>query len=230
MRARLAAEESSRRVLCKPCLARRAGVSCPFRLARDCLGWADLDFFSHVTRDHPFQDSGLFYRFTEDAKMGGVATDGSGKKVSLCVRTRGVSYRHRMYDNSSKHMSVESKRQDKIFSFFAIRQAHAYTSDHFLLCADKDSWTALATRLFPTTSGGEPLTQADLEGVVSRDADMIGTLVDIGVSPIDEYNTQLLDNVHPANWRDAEPDGVRGSSNDAPDFVNSVYLDSFSSL
>lgn len=42
---------------------------------------ADLDYFSHVTRDHPFQDSGLFYRFTEDAKTGGVATDESGKKV-----------------------------------------------------------------------------------------------------------------------------------------------------
>lgn len=73
---------------------------------------------------------------------------------------------------------------------------------------EQDSWTLLATRLFPTTSGGEPLTQADLEGVVSRDADMIDTLVDIGVSPIDEYNTALLDNVHPAKWQDAEPDGV----------------------
>lgn len=37
---------------------------------------------------------------------------------------------------------------------------------------------------------------------------MIDTLVDIGVSPIDEYNTKLLDNVHPAKWKDAEPDGV----------------------
>lgn len=74
----------------------------------------------------------------------------------------------------------------------------------------QDSWTALATRLFPTTSGGDPLTQADLDTVVSRDANMISTLVDIGVSPIDEYNTELLDNVHPANWKDAEPDGVSG--------------------
>lgn len=41
---------------------------------------------------------------------------------------------------------------------------------------------------------------------------MIGTLVDIGVSPIDEHNTKLLDNVHPANWVDAEPDGVRDST------------------
>lgn len=63
-------------------------------------------------------------------------------------------------------------------------------------------------RIFPTTAGGDSITQTDLEAVVSRDADMIGTLVDIGVSPIDEYNTQLLDNVHPANWIDAEPDGV----------------------
>lgn len=52
-------------------------------------------------------------------------------------------------------------------------------------------------------------TQADLEAVVSRDANMINTLVEIGVSPIDEHNTTLLDNVHPANWQDAEPDGVR---------------------
>lgn len=37
---------------------------------------------------------------------------------------------------------------------------------------------------------------------------MIDTLVEIGVSPIDEYNTTLLDNVHPAKWKDAEPDGV----------------------
>lgn len=37
---------------------------------------------------------------------------------------------------------------------------------------------------------------------------MISTLVDIGVSPIDKWNTQLLDNVHPPNWVDAEPDGV----------------------
>lgn len=43
---------------------------------------------------------------------------------------------------------------------------------------------------------------------MSRDANMINTLVEIGVSPIDEHNTQLLDNVHPANWVDAEPDGV----------------------
>lgn len=74
----------------------------------------------------------------------------------------------------------------------------------------QDSWTALASRLFPTTSGEESR-QADLEAVVSRDADMINTLVEIGVSPIDQYNTELLDNVHPANWVDAEPDGVRVS-------------------
>lgn len=43
---------------------------------------------------------------------------------------------------------------------------------------------------------------------MSRDANMINTLVEIGVSPIDEHNTTLLDNVHPANWKDAEPDGV----------------------
>ena len=73
---------------------------------------------------------------------------------------------------------------------------------------EQDSWTLLSKRLFPTASGGEALTQSDLEDVVSRDADMIDTLVDIGVSPIDEYNTALLDNVHPAKWKDAEPDGV----------------------
>lgn len=72
---------------------------------------------------------------------------------------------------------------------------------------EQDSWTALASRLFPTTSSGES-TQADLEAVVSRDVDMINTLVEIGVSPLDEHNTQLLDNVHPANWVDAEPDGT----------------------
>lgn len=110
----------------------------------------DLGYFSHVTRDHPFQDGGLYYRFAEDAKSGGVAADATGQK---------------------------------------------------------DSWTALAGRLFPTTSGEES-TQADLEAVVSRDANMINTLVEIGVSPIDEHNTQLLDNVHPANWQDAEPDGT----------------------
>lgn len=77
----------------------------------------------------------------------------------------------------------------------------------FLNIRRQDSWTALAGRLFPTTSGEES-NQADLESVVSRDANMINTLVEIGVSPIDEHNTQLLDNVHPANWKDAEPDGV----------------------
>ncbi|CAM9988404.1 unnamed protein product, partial [Laminaria digitata] len=41
----------------------------------------ELDYFSHVTRDHPFQSSGLFYRFTEDSKTGGVASDESGKKA-----------------------------------------------------------------------------------------------------------------------------------------------------
>lgn len=41
----------------------------------------DLGYFSHVTLDHPFQDSGLFYRFAEDAKTGGVAADASGQKV-----------------------------------------------------------------------------------------------------------------------------------------------------
>lgn len=46
---------------------------------RTCV---DLGYFSHVTRDHPFQDSGLFYRFAEDAKTGGVAADESGQKVS----------------------------------------------------------------------------------------------------------------------------------------------------
>lgn len=81
-------------------------------------------------------------------------------------------------------------------------------SPSWLFIARQDSWTALAGRLFPTTSGEES-TQADLEAVVSRDANMINTLVEIGVSPIDEYNTELLDNVHPANWQDAEPDGVR---------------------
>lgn len=57
-------------------------------------GSADLGYFSHVTRDHPFQDSGLFYRFTEDAKSGGVAADESGHKVrrfrqSGCLDVRG---------------------------------------------------------------------------------------------------------------------------------------------
>lgn len=73
---------------------------------------------------------------------------------------------------------------------------------------EQDSWTALATRIFPTTGGGDGIRQADLDGVVSRDADMLSTLVDIGVAPLDEHNTELLDNVHPANWIDAEPDGV----------------------
>ncbi|CAN0082483.1 unnamed protein product [Pylaiella littoralis] len=72
----------------------------------------------------------------------------------------------------------------------------------------KDSWTALATRLFPTNTSPQESPQADLESVVSRDADMINTLVEIGVSPIDEHNTTLLDNVHPAKWQDAEPDGT----------------------
>lgn len=80
----------------------------------------------------------------------------------------------------------------------------------------QDSWTALAGRLFPTTSGEES-TQTNLEEVVSRDANMINTLVEIGVSPIDEHNTQLLDNVHPANWQDAEPDGVSAKNNTRDD-------------
>lgn len=41
----------------------------------------DLGYFSHVTRDHPFQDGGLYYRFAEDAKSGGVAADATGQKV-----------------------------------------------------------------------------------------------------------------------------------------------------
>lgn len=88
----------------------------------------------------------------------------------------------------------------------------------------QDSWTALGKRLFPTTSEGEPLIQTDLEGVVSRDADMICTLVDIGVSPIDEYNTELLDNVHPPNWLDAEPDGVRWCINFTGHVQHSSFL------
>lgn len=43
----------------------------------------DLGYFTHVTRDHPFKDAGLFYRFAEDARTGGVATDESGNRVSF---------------------------------------------------------------------------------------------------------------------------------------------------
>lgn len=51
------------------------------RMSRVCFA-TDLGYFTHVTRDHPFQDSGLFYRFTEDEKTGGVAADATGQKVS----------------------------------------------------------------------------------------------------------------------------------------------------
>lgn len=72
----------------------------------------------------------------------------------------------------------------------------------------QDSWTMLASRLFPTSMDVNSPKQTDLAAVVSGDVDMISTLVEIGVSPVDEYNTELLDNVHPAKWKDAEPDGV----------------------
>lgn len=45
------------------------------------LYFLDLDYFKHVTRDHTFQDGDLFYRFTEDFKLGGVVTDETGRKV-----------------------------------------------------------------------------------------------------------------------------------------------------
>lgn len=45
-----------------------------------------------MTRDHPFQSNGLFYRFTEDAHTGGVATDESGKKVKVHLYIK----RHRL--------------------------------------------------------------------------------------------------------------------------------------
>lgn len=66
----------------------------------------------------------------------------------------------------------------------------------------------MASRLFPTNMDANSPKQTDLAHVVSGDVDMISTLVEIGVSPVDEYNTELLDNVHPAKWKDAEPDGV----------------------
>lgn len=53
---------------------------------------------------------------------------------------------------------------------------------------------------------------------------MISTLVDIGVSPIDKWNTELLDNVHPPNWMDAEADGV--SEREAPVFRLQIAAES----
>lgn len=80
--------------------------------------WLDLGYFSHVTRDHPFQDSGLFYRFAEDAKTGGVAADETGQKVSTVPglvssqvneksRVRGASTRQRSADTQTNYSTLE---------------------------------------------------------------------------------------------------------------------------
>ncbi|CAM9736999.1 unnamed protein product, partial [Discosporangium mesarthrocarpum] len=112
----------------------------------------DIGVISHVTRDHPFKNEKLFYRFLDDAGTGGVGTD-----------------------------------------------------DH---TGGQSSWSMVATRMFPTTAGNHRSIQANLNGVVSRDNGMTSSLLEIGVTPLDEHNLKLLDYVHPPNWVDADGDEV----------------------
>ncbi|KAG5182768.1 mercuric reductase [Tribonema minus] len=68
------------------------------------------------------------------------------------------------------------------------------------------SWRHLTQSLFPAGDGDTM--QTDLSGIVNRDASFEATELAVGVSPLDEYNTTLLDNVHPPAWIDPPGDGT----------------------
>ncbi|CAM9164734.1 unnamed protein product, partial [Phaeothamnion confervicola] len=83
------------------------------------------------------------------------------------------------------------------------------------------SWASLGAALWPggspdsagTGGAGGTGASANLQsaaGAARRDADLQLSVLaeEIGVSPLDAFNVDLLDNVHPAAWQDPPGDGV----------------------
>eukprot|EP00210_Caulerpa_lentillifera_P008555 g8160.t1 len=109
-------------------------------------GLRQLGLFNHVTKDHPFKNEYLFYRFTEHEAFHG----GPGKKAGGSVASWGDALLGPTA-NSASNNDVQ-----------------------------------------PT------MPSLDIEGFT-------GSVKNIPVSPLDEYNTTLLDNVKPKDWEDPDP-------------------------
>jgi pyruvate/2-oxoglutarate dehydrogenase complex dihydrolipoamide dehydrogenase (E3) component len=122
------------------------------------IGQALMDepfyLFEHVTRDHPFRDDKLFYRFLEPDERGAVTTNAAtGMKASW--------------------------------------------SDFLAPVSMENAGTSGPNGLLPHV----PPTLFD--AISPKDAHVASK-----VWPLDEYNTELLNNVHPPNWQDP-----RGTNN-----------------
>lgn len=141
----------------------------------------DAGIFEHVTRDHPLKDEDMFYRFNADSDEfhGGCATP-----AQLVVIWEHEA--HSPYE--ILHVRGPSFRRGKDES------------------GQQVSWGAWAEYLI---TGGKIADRSGLQAKLPEYADATALEMDrvtnINVSPLDAYNVQLLDNVHPAKWINPEP-------------------------
>lgn len=129
-----------------------------------------LHLFEHVTRDHPFADQNLFYRFVDESERGAVKiNDATGQKFAWSDYL------------SSSSSSGNGNNSNPMMMTTAPRGGH----DNRL-------------PKFPAP---------DLANVNRKDAHVASQ-----VWPLDEHNTLLLNNVHPAEWQDPKPNSGPNAS------------------
>lgn len=70
---------------------------------------------------------------------------------------------------------------------------------------EKVSWSQWANKLLSGADNRLDNLQAGLPAYEGAEALELAAPADVDVSPLDEHNVKLLDNVHPAKWLDPEP-------------------------
>ncbi len=99
---------------------------------------------------------------------------------------------------------AHSFKNEYLFYRFAVDEDHGGVAAE----ASQESWVKWADFLSSGGAGrrGEKVLQPTLPEPDVNLASMDQVcLEEVGISPLDEYNAQLLDNVHPRAWRDPEP-------------------------
>jgi pyruvate/2-oxoglutarate dehydrogenase complex dihydrolipoamide dehydrogenase (E3) component len=131
----------------------------------------DYYLFEHVTRDHPFRDEKLFYRFLAPNERGSVATnENTGQKISWSdfLSPTGL--------NNQDTETTENKNDDD---------------------EEEEGEGTTGTVKFTDPSLLPNINPTIFDTISPKDIH-----VATNVWPLDKYNTELLNNVHPANWQD----------------------------
>ncbi|MDF1811887.1 MAG: FAD-containing oxidoreductase [Verrucomicrobiales bacterium] len=101
-------------------------------------------------------------------------------------------------------MKEHSFKDEKLYYRFKEDQDHGETAKDFE--GNPVSWAD-----FLAPFSGNPATRSLQPNIPERDPDLANFAADeldaCGVEPLDEHNIKLLDNTHPREWIDPEPDG-----------------------